>query len=78
MIKIPGVVVANIPEAEFCCGNLCDKEKLITDITALIERTMLLEAALKNYDSKHPLLRKTDNESSNTFCILNQQRLGDA
>ncbi len=54
---IPGVIVQHTPEAEFCCGSLCDKSRLITQISSQIERVLLLENALREINPQHPLLR---------------------
>lgn len=53
---IPGVIVQRTPEAEFCCGSLCDKTKLLSQIGGQIERVLLLENALRELNPKHPLL----------------------
>ena len=64
MIHIPGVVIQTIPEAEFCCGNLCNKAKLISQITSQCERVLLLEHALREVNPQHPLLRDSNGPSN--------------
>ena len=62
--NIPGVIVQHTPEAEFCCGSLCDKSRLITQISSQIERALLLEHALRELNPQHPLLRETHGPSN--------------
>lgn len=64
MTRVPGVIVQRTPEAEFCCGTLCDKSRLYTQISGQIERVLLLENALQELDPEHPLLRDKDGTSN--------------
>lgn len=64
MRHIPALVLERTPEVEFCCGTLCDRSKLYTEITGQIERVLLLETALREINPQHPLLRD-ENGTSN-------------
>lgn len=54
--RTPPGVLTEVPELEWCCGSLCDKEKLVNQVTGLVQRVWELELALKQLNPNHELL----------------------
>lgn len=69
-MRIPGVVLHMVPEAEWCCGNLCNKEKLVQQITDQLETNLRLQQALREVAPEHPLLKEFENGNQHSLCSL--------
>lgn len=56
--EIPKKVLDAVPEVEWCCGSLLEKERLLDQLSAIVNRAAALEQALGELDPRHPLLIK--------------------